>query len=249
MPSQTKPASKRSAASRANGAKSRGPVTPEGRARSSQNAVRHGLTAQSSNLPPAKVVLTTESPEEFQSVLDAYLHQFSPQPGVETELVHAMVTARWRLRRTAAIDTMLLNNEMLRHREKLDHDLKTFNVEDIDRVTYAFQKLAARDQSFSLLMRYEGTLNRSHDRAFKQLQILQAARNRVQPNEPKPARTHSNQPDPKPLLEPSIPAPPPAIATVPAAPLSPAMDSEPPNAPGRGAPQRNLTPSAAPPRG
>jgi hypothetical protein len=37
------------------------------------------------------------------------------------------------------------------------------------------------------VVRYEGALNRSYDRSFKQLQILQSARHRVQPNEPKPA--------------------------------------------------------------
>ena len=48
----------KSETARANGAKSRGPVTPEGRAASSRNSLRHGFTAES-------VVLPTESQEDF----------------------------------------------------------------------------------------------------------------------------------------------------------------------------------------
>ena len=204
----TKPTSKlKSATSRANGAKSRGPVTPEGRSRSSRNALRHGLTAKSPNLPPANVVLTTESKEDFQILLDSYLLQFAPQPGVETELVYAMAVARWRLRRTAAIETLLLNNEMLRLIDEIDADFEKYHfkdVEPIDGVTFAFKKLADNGPSLALLLRYEGTLNRSHDRAFKQLQILQAVRNRAQPNEPKlttslPYHTQSKSPISGPL--------------------------------------------------
>ena len=199
------------------------------------------------------MVLTTESREDFQSLLDSYLDQFAPQTGVETELVHAMAVARWRLRRTAAIETLLLNNEMLRLSDAIDADFERhafIDVEPIDRVTFAFQKLADNSPSLSLLLRYEGTLNRSHDRAFKQLQILQSARNqstrnRPQPNEPKPARPHPYRPQPK---QP-IPGPLPASATVTLAPLSPIMDSEPPIAADCGASKSYLTPSGAPPRG
>jgi len=59
--------------------------------------------------------------------------------------------------------------------------------DDDARLAWVFKKLADNGQSLALLMRYEGALNRSYDRAFKQLHMLQSARRRAQPNEPKPA--------------------------------------------------------------
>ena len=54
----------KSQTARANGAQSRGPVTPQGRAASSRNSLRHGFTA-------ASMVLPTESRQDFQSPLDS----------------------------------------------------------------------------------------------------------------------------------------------------------------------------------
>jgi hypothetical protein len=181
----------KSETARANGAKSRGPVTPEGRATSSRNSLRHGFTA-------ASVVLPTESQEDFQALLDSYTDQFHPQGGVEMDLVQTMAAARWRLRRISTIETTLLNNEMTSRAKECRRELHC--PDDDARLAWVFRKLADNGQSLALLMRYEGTLNRSYDRAFKQLLLLQSTRNRTPPNEPKPAVT--------PRIVNPIPAPP-----------------------------------------
>ena len=185
MPNKPK-SSKKSAAARANGAKSHGPATAEGRARSSQNALRHGLAVRAAALPTVSVVLDDESPADFQRLLDSYLDEFVPTSPLEVELIETMVSARWRLRRLANIETTLLGNEM----ETTVDNIHRF-FPDVDRdptvedhLAYAF-KLLSGGPSLHLLLRYEGTLGRSYARAFKQLQLLRSLRVRVQPNEPK----------------------------------------------------------------
>jgi hypothetical protein len=65
MPLAPTPA--QSSASRANGAHSRGPVTPDGKARAARNGTAHGLTARTFALLPG------EDPDEHRALLDAYL--------------------------------------------------------------------------------------------------------------------------------------------------------------------------------
>ncbi len=174
----------RSETARANGAMSHGPVTPEGRARSSQNSLRHGLTAEA-------VVLVTESQEEFQFLLDSFLDRFRPADGVELELVEAMAAARWRLRRLLAIETRIFEIETLRRGDSLDREFKP--IDDYDRLANAFQHLADNDRSLVVLSRYESTLNRTFDRALKQLTQLQSA---PRPGAAKHVGSFRNSPDP-----------------------------------------------------
>ncbi|MGB7723408.1 MAG: hypothetical protein WBL65_26150, partial [Bryobacteraceae bacterium] len=61
--------------SRANGACSRGPITPEGKERSSTNALRHGLLAKC-------VVLENESSECFDELVTQHQERFAPADGV-----------------------------------------------------------------------------------------------------------------------------------------------------------------------
>ena len=74
-------------ASRANGAKSRGPVTEEGKQASSQNSRTHGLLSK-------KVVLAGESQEEFEALLASFLEEHQPETATERDLIEKMVIAR-----------------------------------------------------------------------------------------------------------------------------------------------------------
>jgi hypothetical protein len=76
-------------ASRANGARSRGPVPPEGKRNSSRNAVKHGLLAST-------IVLKGEIEERFLELLNDLVEELQPETSIECSLVETIAAARWR---------------------------------------------------------------------------------------------------------------------------------------------------------
>ena len=134
MSSQTK-----SESARINGAKSRGPKTEAGRQRSSQNSLKHGLTAQA-------LVLPTEDPEEFQQLLSSYLDQFQPRTPAEVHLVDEMVASKWRLQRLAMIETQLYVEYIEHAQEDADDPLTP-----TESLTAAFTRLANSNSGNYLL--------------------------------------------------------------------------------------------------
>jgi hypothetical protein len=91
---------RRSAANRRNGRLSTGPRTPEGKARSSQNAVTHGLTAQHALLP-------NEDVSEFERFRFDVHRELDPRGAVEIRLVETAASLMWRLRRVPAFEAAL----------------------------------------------------------------------------------------------------------------------------------------------
>ena len=87
-------------ANRRNARLSTGPVTEEGKRRSRQNAVRHGLTAET-------VIHTLEDADDYASFELAITSDFDAQSVVERELVLRLASLLWRLRRATAIETGL----------------------------------------------------------------------------------------------------------------------------------------------
>jgi len=129
----------KSESARINGAKSRGPKTESGRKRSSQNALTHGLTAQT-------LVLPTEDPEEFNQLLTSYLDQFQPDGPAELHLVHEMVASKWRLQRLAMIETQLYVEYIEHAQEDADDPLTP-----TESLTAAFTRLANSNSGNYLL--------------------------------------------------------------------------------------------------
>jgi hypothetical protein len=91
----------RAEASRRNGAKSRGPKTPEGKARLAQNALKHGLRAQK------YVVLPEEDADEFAELEAALIEELAPIGTLQTVLARRVAVAAWRLARADRIETEL----------------------------------------------------------------------------------------------------------------------------------------------
>ena len=144
-------------AARANGAKSRGPRTPDGKARSSANAIRHGLTAQ-------HVVLADEDEAEFCKFGACMFDDLEPAGALEEFLAERVVAAAWRLRRTARVEA-----------EALD-DARENSTGAPASLGLGFVRAVASTEALAVLGRYEAGLERALLRAVHELQRLQAIR-------------------------------------------------------------------------
>jgi len=78
----------RLAANAANAQLSTGPRTPEGKARSSQNARKHGLTAR-------HFVVTEDEREEFDEFLAEYEETVAPEGPIESTIFQELTVAAW----------------------------------------------------------------------------------------------------------------------------------------------------------
>jgi len=111
--------SARAEASRKNGARSRGPKTAEGKARSARNALKHGLRAQK------HVVLAEEDGEEFRALEAAFIAELAPVGALQAVLAQRIAVAAWRLKRADRIEA-----ELLAHRQGRDGDLGLAVIRD-----------------------------------------------------------------------------------------------------------------------
>ena len=155
----------KSESSRRNGAKSRGPVTPEGRGRSSLNAASHGITAKT-------LILTNENQAHFLEIMNAYLDYLQPSNQIEVDLISEMVAARWRLRRVWRYETAMLDLEMDAQSPDFEKRFATYD-EDM-RGGLAFATLVDRSNGLANTLRYDIHLSRSYRRALDQFRLMRA---------------------------------------------------------------------------
>jgi hypothetical protein len=109
-------------ASRRNGAKSRGPITSEGKKRSSQNSVKYGLSART-------VVLCTESQELFSQLEQGYIDALQPTNLLELHLVQHIAVAEWRIRRAYIVETAIQDKSMGDHQAEDERENGVFDAD------------------------------------------------------------------------------------------------------------------------
>jgi hypothetical protein len=175
---------RRLSSSRANGAKSHGPITAAGKFASAQNATTHGLAAKT-------LVLTNESRERFQTLFESYQDELDPQTQIEMDLVEQMTVSKWRQRRLWLVESATL--DLLMDRQKKAVAEEFISVDEPTRLAIAFQS-AAQTGVPGLFHRYETSMRRSWDRALERLESMRAFQE--SPNEPSPTNEHSDQPCP-----------------------------------------------------
>ena len=142
----------RAEASRKNGAKSRGPRTEEGRARSSQNALKHGMRAQK------YVLLPDEDAAEFAGLEAALLEELAPVGALQTVLARRIAVAAWRMARADRIEVELFQERHIPG----------------GGVGLALIRDGNGTRSFETLLRYRGAAMAEFWRALKTLKALQA---------------------------------------------------------------------------
>jgi hypothetical protein len=159
------------AANRLNAQKSQGPTTPQGRARSKMNALRHGLTAR-------VVVLPTEDMDAYNAFSKEIVDSLDPQTPVERQFAQTVADNQWRINRIRSIEDGMLG---MGHFEPAgDFDCPTPEIHSAMTAARAFRD---DSRSFVNLSIYEQRLHRSMKESLRQLRELQSERREREKNE------------------------------------------------------------------
>ena len=147
----------RIAANRANAQRSTGPKTDLGKAASSRNAIRHGLTGK-------QVVINGEDPAAYEALRQDLIASYQPANAAESTLVDEIAQCFWRLQRARALEAEQFN-------------LCCGGADPI----IGFN---SGNADFDRLRRYMTSIERAYHRAIEQLQKLQRLRFAAQPPSP-----------------------------------------------------------------
>src|ERR1700690_79334 len=214
------------AASRANGARSHGPITPQGKARSSQNSLKHGFAAS------AFAVVRLEGPEELDNLKADLVSVYQPVNSQELFALERMALAQQGILRVARLEAGLFTsclNETLDPADgrpfipmakDLIGDLEIPRDQNRNScLSEGFLKLAKQSNAWTLFLRYQAQAERQYRRALEEFDRLKALRNEL-PNEPdfplQPQPVTTTSPPPEPPRNPPESAPSAAPDPIPA---------------------------------
>ncbi|MFZ1428949.1 MAG: hypothetical protein WAS21_19505, partial [Geminicoccaceae bacterium] len=166
-------------AARRNGARSRGPVTPEGKARASRNALKHGLAALE------HLVLDGEDAAELEAMTARLLTEVGPESEIEARLVRRMAVAFWKGERAERIEVAILDaaptTRMNGYKQERADPLTTFDV-----------------KRFNAVRGYQAQQGRELSRCLKELRQLRKDAPEMCMDEPEKALQNEPETQPPP---------------------------------------------------
>src|SRR5579862_5583694 len=139
---------RQSQASRINGAKSRGPVTLEGRRASSRNAITHGMLS-------TVVTIKGESQSLFLKLCATMFGEFQLRTDFEESLIGDMAAARWNRMRIWGMEKAAIEAEMSRQAAMSDVAEAPATC-----AALAFRALADNSRVLDLINRYDSRYHR-----------------------------------------------------------------------------------------
>jgi len=169
-------------ANRQNAQKSTGPKTDEGKAAVSQNAVKHGLFAES--------VIEGENEADYEAFHDEMLAELAPVGSVESMLAERVISLWWRLRRAErmqnqVIDDMIgriVTNRPARRKRECYYINQGIRLNDprVDLDDLPLGRIANSDWSYcrvlDRMMLYERRIENSVIKLMKELKRFQIMR-------------------------------------------------------------------------
>ncbi len=153
-------------ANRQNACKSTGPRSPRGKARSSRNAVKHGLLA-------GRIVLADhpdEDPREFAALLDGLLGDYQPRGMIEKMMVERLAVSFWRLRRAYRFEAEAISQA--NQPGIASQMLEQFGMPTSEQ----FEKVLPDIKDLDKLVRYESMIDRELLRTLAHLERRQRSR-------------------------------------------------------------------------
>ena len=186
------------AANRANAANSTGPRTPEGKARSSQNARKHGFTATSF------AVVRLEDLNEVANLREDLIETYRPINSQELFAVERIALAQQAILRAARLEAgffslclgesfdtsgqfrIPMNSQLTAEIEISQAQNRNYLLGD------GFHRLIRQNNSFALLLRYQAQAERQYRRAIEEFDRLKALRAELR-NEANSAEGETNE--------------------------------------------------------
>lgn len=204
---------------RVNGQRSRGPVTAEGKARSANNAKKHGRYAISGPEPSHPILLKCESGAAYQDLLHRLVQDLLPTNSIEMGLVREVCAIEWLITRNFSVQTRILDVQVAAECDAIRRSRGSLRgIGPIDGITLATEKLLNTSKLLSHCGRELTRLQRARRDAMnmlfslrKQQQSLvrsrelpdvegldrRTAEGEIQRNEPTdwPLETHEPEPE------------------------------------------------------